>query len=103
MIVFRKCGSGRWADVSREIFQASQGVRFLNAKNCRERWQNHLDGTKIKGNWTLEEDLTIVEAVLERYGKKWSKMKGELNFRRTEHMIKNRFNSLMTKNKKFRN
>lgn len=55
-----KCGAGRWVEVSREIFQASNGVRFINAKSCRERWQNHLDDTKIKGNWTAEEDLTIV-------------------------------------------
>ncbi len=89
-------------EVSREIFQASNGVRFINAKSCRERWQNHLDDTKIKGNWTAEEDLTIVEAVLVRYGKKWSKMKGELHYRRTEHMIKNRYNSLMTRYKRSR-
>ena len=66
---------------------------------CRERWHNHLDESKVKGNWSLEEDFAIIECVVEMFGKKWSKMKGNLGNRRTEHMIKNRYNSLITKNR----
>lgn len=75
--------------------------KFISSKNCRERWQNHLDKTKIKGNWTEEEDRTIVLYVFQN-GKKWSKIRDLLQNKRTEHMIKNRYHSLLTKNKAHR-
>lgn len=40
---------------------------------------------------------------MERGGKKWSKMKTALGYRRTEHMIKNRYHSIITRNKSHRN
>jgi acetolactate synthase small subunit len=52
----------------------------------------------VKGNWTFEEDKKIIEYVAEK-GKKWSKMKAVLENKRTEHMIKNRYHSLITRNK----
>ena len=69
---------------------------FKCSKHCRERWLNHLDEKKKHGNWTPQEDLVIFNFVTE-VGKKWSKLVPILNETRTEHMIKNRFNSLMTK------
>lgn len=41
----------RWNEVSRRIFMESDKEVFLHPKSCRERWLNHLDTTKLKGNW----------------------------------------------------
>lgn len=71
---------------------------FKSPKHCRERWLNHLDDKKKHGNWTPEEDLSIFKYVAEN-GKRWCKLVSILKETRTEHMIKNRFNSLMTKMK----
>lgn len=46
---------------------------FRNAKQCRERWINHLDPNKMKGKWDAEQDKIILEEVLNN-GKKWSKI-----------------------------
>lgn len=57
----------------------------------------------MKGNWTPEEDLIIIETVMDpEIGKKWARMKVLLKERRTEHMIKNRYHSLITKFKTHR-
>lgn len=40
--------------------------------------------------------MKIVRYV-QKYGKRWSKIIIELGHRRTEHMVKNRFNSLIRK------
>jgi len=50
--------------------------------------------------WTDEEDVTLIKSVQE-YGKKWSRIMKCFNNERTEHMIKNRFLSLILKCKKF--
>jgi hypothetical protein len=54
-----------------------------------------LDKSKFKGKWTLEEDLVILKYVKEN-GKKWSKIVDLLDNKRTEHMTKNRFNSIIS-------
>ena len=71
---------------------------FKSPKHCRERWLNHLDDKKKKGNWTPEEDLVIFRFVAEN-GKRWCKLVPVLEGTRTEHMIKNRFNSLLNRQK----
>ena len=48
-----------------------------------------------RGKWTKEEDLIIVSTVL-KCGTKWSKM-ASLCKERTEHNLKNRFFSLLSK------
>lgn len=44
-----------------------------------------------------EEDLILLHGVL-KSGKKWSELAASL--KRTEHMVKNRFNSMVIKQKK---
>lgn len=90
---------GQWYEVSKRIFTVSAREVFITSKHCRERWLNHLDSNKVRGQWTVEEDLVILESVVEGIGKKWSKMVPLLGEKRTEHMIKNRFKSLIIKNK----
>lgn len=55
-----------------------------------------MDDKKKHGQWTPEEDLTIFNYVFE-HGKRWCKLVGILNDSRTEHMIKNRYNSLLNR------
>lgn len=41
------------------------------SKQCRERWCHHLDPRIVKGDWTEEEDQTIV-AMHAEIGNKWA-------------------------------
>lgn len=65
------------------------------AKQCRERYTNHLDPDIKKGDWTLEEDSHIVQ-YHDSFGSQWSKiakfMKG-----RTANAIKNRWHGYLKK------
>ena len=85
-----------WSFVSFELFIRSKGRFFRAREKCREQWFNHLDPTLKKGDWTLEEDIELIEAVI-HHGKKWSKISKILNINRNEHMIKNRYNSIVSK------
>lgn len=89
----------RWSEVSKRIFTLTDRALFRAPKHCRERWINHLDYSKVHGNWSDLEDYLIFEFVVEREGKRWSRMVSVLNFKRTEHMIKNRYNSLITRDR----
>lgn len=51
------------------------------------------------GSWTIEEDRAIVQYILKR-GRKWSDMAKDLGGNRTEHMVKNRYKTLIIKMKK---
>ena len=52
-----------------------------------------------KGKWTPEEDILLIEQVLEK-GNSWSSKVRLFNGTRTEHMIKNRYKSLLHKERK---
>jgi hypothetical protein len=54
---------------------------------------------KLSGEWEEWEDRLIIEHVLNQ-GRKWSNIGKLLNNQRTEHMIKNRFNSMLIKHQK---
>ena len=41
--------------------QSSSTVFGINAKQCRDRWLNHLAPGIIKGNWTANEKEIIVQ------------------------------------------
>ena len=62
------------------------------AKQCRERWCNHLDPSIIKGDWTAEEDELIVQKQKEM-GNKWSKI-SKMLLGRTENAVKVRWKAL---------
>jgi hypothetical protein len=58
-----------------------------------------LDSNKKRGEWTAQEDLAIFKFVAEQ-GKRWCKIVPVLRDTRTEHMIKNRYNSLLSKQRR---
>jgi hypothetical protein len=92
----------KWNEVSKSMFMNTNKAVFRSPKNCRERWLNHLDYTKVRGNWTDEEDIVIFEYVVESGGKKWSKLVNVLDDKRTEHTIKNRFNAMIAKYRRYK-
>lgn len=62
---------------------------------------NHLDPAKLHSEWTISEDIVLLTTIKKK-GKKWSLVAKELKHTRTEHMVKNRYKSLISnESKKF--
>ena len=55
---------------------------------------------KFSGNWETLEDIVLVKLFL-KIGKKWSKVAQNLGNHRTEHMVKNRYKTIIGRQKRF--
>mmetsp|Transcript_6479 Transcript_6479/g.8780 ORF Transcript_6479/g.8780 Transcript_6479/m.8780 type:complete len:443 (+) Transcript_6479:213-1541(+) len=66
-------------------------------KQCRRRWQNHLNTTIKTHVWTAEEDKILIEGH-HRLGNKWTEI-ARLVTGRTDNAVKNRFTALTKKTK----
>lgn len=62
------------------------------AKQCRERWRNHLDPSINKSPFTMEED-NIIQEGFEKMGNRWTQI-AELLPGRTEDAVKLRWKAL---------
>ena len=49
-----------------------------NARQCQTRWQNILDPNRVKGPWTKEEDMKLIELVNKFGPEKWSNISSYL-------------------------
>lgn len=89
----------KWNQIAKLLFASSERAYTRTSKQCRERWLNHLDPCKTKLSWTLEEIQCLFEAVLEK-GKKWASLVQILKGKRSEHSIKNKYNSILIRQSK---
>ncbi|QCD95259.1 myb proto-oncogene protein [Vigna unguiculata] len=79
-------GTKKWTQIARSI-------EGRIGKQCRERWNNHLQPNIRKGSWSLEEDMILIKGHQE-FGTKWSKIAKRM-CGRSENDIKNRWNATM--------
>ncbi|CAD8179026.1 unnamed protein product [Paramecium octaurelia] len=66
-------------------------------KQCRERWNNHLNPDINRHSWSLEEDIELLELVKKKQ-RKWALISKILKSKRSENAVKNRYNCLLKKN-----
>ena len=85
----KKHGAKKWRKVASLI-------PGRNAKQCRERWHNHLDPQISHHEWNEQEEW-IQFLCHELHGPKWATILPYLNGR-TDNSIKNRWNSHLKKN-----
>lgn len=81
-------GPRRWQKIT-------EFVPGRSAKQCRERWFNHLDPSVIDKDWDFDEDSIIFKKHQE-IGPKWSII-SRLLPGRTDNAIKNRWNASISK------
>ncbi|KAF0697264.1 Aste57867_12036 [Aphanomyces stellatus] len=77
--------SVNWADISKRI-------EGRTAKQCRERWKNHLDPAINKGPYKSEEDM-VLSAAYKELGNRWTQIAERLPGR-TEDSVKMRWKVL---------
>jgi hypothetical protein len=92
-------GSKAWTRVAIELNNLIHGGRQIRqGKQCRERWFNHLNPGLKKGQWTINEDVFILEQQ-RIIGNRWSEISKCLEGR-NENSVKNRWKSMIKRAEK---
>ncbi|CAD8126339.1 unnamed protein product [Paramecium sonneborni] len=86
----------KWSLISNELNLHNKNYR--SSKQCRERWLNHINPKIKKDPWNDDEDFKLLNFVLE-HGRKWADISKLFNETRSENNVKNRFNSLIKREK----
>ncbi|CAD8085201.1 unnamed protein product [Paramecium sonneborni] len=88
----------KWSQIATSLNKANDQQVHRNGKQCRERWNNHLNPNINRNPWQLSEDLDLMCQAKE-LGKKWALISKKLKITRSENNVKNRFNCLIRKEK----
>ncbi|CAG9314822.1 unnamed protein product [Blepharisma stoltei] len=88
-------GDKNWILIAQNL-QERHKVKGRTAKQCRERWHNHINPVINKEAWTKEEEKILFE-YQQIYGNKWSEIARYLPGR-SDNSIKNQFYSTVRKN-----
>lgn len=94
-IMSEKGQSKKWKEVAEELNARSDSVVYRHGRQCRERWNNHLDPNISRAPFTDEEDVKLFQ-IYKETGKKWADISKRMK-NRTENAVKNRFNALIKK------
>ncbi|CAD8189387.1 unnamed protein product [Paramecium octaurelia] len=88
----------KWSQIATALNKANDQQVHRNGKQCRERWNNHLNPNINRNPWQLSEDLDLM-CLAKEFGKKWALISKKLKVARSENNVKNRFNCLLRKEK----
>lgn len=100
-IIQEKGTTKKWKEIAQELKIRTNADFLRHGRQCRERWNNHLDPNINRGAFTEEEDIKLLQSFLQ-VGKKWAEI-SKIMGTRTENSVKNRFLSLIKKLKSKQN